>query len=443
MLLRRCPLPLEPRVSAAVLLIAIAMAAAPAGAQSVADLSGRGIEHFNARQYHQAIEAFEKALQRAAGSEAETIRKNLASALGALGAEYFNSGESKLAEDLFLKGLEQADNYYSHFGLGYLYMLRREDDAALLHLEAALSQQPRFAGTYKLLALVDYRQGKNDSARERMEEAVRLDPRDAEAEILLKRWRTEARFLKSFRDASTSRFALRIDPEIPSRNVAAVTAALQKAYQSVGDGLGLWPSSPTSVILFADKNFYEATGSYHWVGGMYDGQLKLPVPSEDLSPGPLREKLEEVIRHEYAHVLIAHLAPECPVWINEGIAQHFERPGERERIYAELRGARDRRIPLDEIPARLWAVSDVELARWSYREGLAFVEFLVERYGEFRLRLLLGAMAEEHSVERAFARTYGLDRAQLEERFWREIDSSPAEQRQRAPAADGEGPSSG
>jgi tetratricopeptide (TPR) repeat protein len=383
-------------------------------------LLAEAAQHYQARRYFQAIDVFERALKLAGARRAQEVRAQLARALGALGTEYFNAGESRRAEESFLGALAHAGDYYAHLGLGYLYFFRLKDNEALTHLQAALKERPDHARTHLLLALIEYRQGQTASARRRLAEAGRLDPADAETQALLKRWNIEAAYSASFVEQPGRRFTLRVDPLLPAGAAEIARRELERAHEEVGAALGHWPARKIPVVLFSEKRFYEATGSHHWVGGMYDGQLKMPVAAE-LSRDEQLESLKEVIRHEYAHVLIREVAPECPVWLNEGIAQHFERPGRRAEVEALLYKDRSMRLPFQSVPAQLWAIADETQARWIYLQGLGFVEFLVERYQAFRLSLLLQAMARERSVARAFERVYGQPLEALEEAWWESI----------------------
>lgn len=394
--------------------------AGPLAGQGVEKLVAEGRQRFEKRQYFPAIEAFRRARELASETQRPTVSRHLASAYGALGAEYFNAGENRLAEETFRKGLEFAGNYYSHFGLGFLYFMRLENGESLKQLQAALKYKPDFAGTHKLLALLDYRQGRTGKALERLAEAQRFDPEDGETNALLKRWRVESTYSSQFRELTIESFLVRVDPAIPRATRDVLLVALEKAHGEIGDSLGIWPREKITVVLFGEKSFHEATGSYHWVGGMYDGQLKMPVPTG--SSRLVRESVREVIRHEYTHVLIRRLAPECPVWLNEGIAQHYEKSVDLDSLARQLRAASGRRMALEKIPARLWAVDDVDLARQSYLQGHGFVEYLVENFHEFRLRLLLSALAEEHSLGKAFERTFGLSLGELEEGWWRDVE---------------------
>jgi tetratricopeptide (TPR) repeat protein len=393
-------------------------------------LISAGEQYYESRRFPEALQAFETALGIAPEGRQLEVRRYLAAVLAALGLERVNAGENKLAEETFRRALKYTEEYYARLGLGYLYYLQLKDAEALSELQAALKleqavRRQRDRGRVpKLLAILEYRQGRMREAIDRLEESARLDPGDREAAALLARWRVEASTTRSFEEIPSERFRFRADPEVGSALRRRAVKEMYRAYEEIGNELGLWPRRRVPVVLYSVKNFHLATGAYHWVGGMFDGQLKLPVPAGpsagDKDPGTLRR----TIRHEYAHVLIRQIAPECPVWLNEGLAQYFERKATRQEVERALYRHRSRRLPLAKIPARLWEVDDEKLARQSYLQGLGFVEYLAHRFHAFRLRLLLRAMTEEHSVGRAFERVYGATLEVLEDDWWRGIEES-------------------
>jgi tetratricopeptide (TPR) repeat protein len=393
-----------------------------------------GERHFESGRFFEAVEAFEKALGAAPDGKRAELQGKISHSLAALGVQYLNAGEGQLAEKTFRRALAQAEGYFAHFGLGYLFLQRADDAEALPHLLEAMKLQPGFAAVHKLVALLEYRQGRTATALSRLGEAARLQPDDAETRDLLARWRKESSFAEKFVERSTAHFRVRLDPDIPATSHEALFAELEAVHAQLGDSLGSWPESEVPVVLFAQKNFYAATGTEHWVGGLYDGQLKLPVAADALGKRQLDPKgsispdgFQEALRHEYVHVLVRRLAPDCPLWLNEGLAQFFERPeSEREArrvaVCRRLYEGRLQRIGLDRLPALSGAFDDVTAARWIYIQSLGFVQFLSHRYKPFRLRLLLGAIREEHSLSRALERTYGQPMQVLEGEWWWEVE---------------------
>lgn len=397
-------------------------------------LCDEGVEHYRARRYFQAIRSAEAALERAKGPERQDVLTLLARFRSAVGVELCNEGENRQAEETFRAALEQAEDSYAHFGLGMLHFLRLEDEKALDHLQAAARLEPTYGKTQKLLALLEYRQGHVVQALSKIKEACRLDPDDAEARALRDRWDLESHWTGTFREMESGRFFLRMDPDLPQARVEDILKRLEKARIDLGDALGLGSlpsatlrtgggSSRIVVALFSAKRFHAATGSLHWVGGVYDGQIKFPLEADGKDPKAEKE-LDSAIRHEMAHLAIREICPMCPNWLNEGLAQYFESSDAPEAVKARLREGASRRIPFKSVPARLWEVDDESLARWSYLQGLGFVEYLAGRFHPFRLRLCLESMTREQSVSKAFELTFGASLEELEARWWKEIAGS-------------------
>ena len=405
-------------------LIFLLLGAGPAAGADHEDLRRAGARHYAAGRYFQAIEAFEMALAVAPETAENPIKGDLAHAFAGLGFEYISESEGRIAEETFRKAIVISEDYYANFGLGYLFFMRHEDGEARTYLLASLRAREDYGPTHKLLGLLDYRKGLTKEAIDRLSLSLRLDPADDESAFLVKRLKSEAGVLTSFPSVQIKHFKLRIDPKIPRKLSTRLQVELERTYAEMGEALGVWPRSKVPVVLYSQGRFYEATGSPHWVGGFYDGQIKLPVPVGADEKSPAFRKLLKVLRHEYVHLLIVDLAAECPMWLNEGIAQYFEAAYGKDAVYARLKESKEIRIPLKKMPARLGKIDDVELARWVYLQGLGFVEFLAEKYKPFRLRLLLRAIAEEHSAATAFERIYGRSTGDLEKEWWERVENS-------------------
>jgi Flp pilus assembly protein TadD len=392
--------------------------------QGAAVLEREGIEHYERGRYHEAVLAFRAALEKLEprSPDAGLVRERLSRSLSAHGVELLNAGESRAASKAFEEALGHHEDFYAHFGLGYLELVRLEDTTAAQHLDRALLLEPTYARTHKLLAVLDYRAGRTRSALDRIEKACGLDAADTEARSLRERWMTEARHSRDFVEIRRGATVLRAHPAIPRARIERVLSLLAKVRRQVAEALAADDSRPLTVVLFPEKEFHRATGSQHWVGGFYDGQLKIPFPDEE---GPRDvEALEGTLRHELAHVAIRELCAECPNWLNEGIAQHLEDGTRRLAVEKVLREGGAARTLLRDAPVRLWEVADEGVARRTYLEGLAFVEYLVARYHAFRLPLLLEAISAEGSLSRAFETTFGLPLDELEDRWWQEFTAA-------------------
>ena len=404
------------------------MARAAEGEATFAELRDRGAGHYERREYAEAIDAFTRAKAVSGGraTDEEYVRRLLARTKSALAAEFYRAGELREADRLYREALAEAEDFYANFALGYSRLLAFDDDEAFRYLQKALDLEPKDARTHALLAVLHYRGGRSARALELIDEAVRLDKNDAESLLLQKRWQHEVPFAARLRDARHGRFLVRFDKRLPSADVALVVRLLKQAAGELQEALGWNLRRTVVVVLFREQDFHAATGSRHFVGGTYDGQLKLPLTPELSERPEIEAALLRSVRHELTHVVLARMAPGCPNWLGEGIAQYFERGGERKDVYRLLWKKRAGRTTLDQTPARLWLVGDEQVVRMSYLQGFAFVEFLSERYHEFRLHLLLRSIALGGSLRAAFEETYGLGLRQLEESMWRHVASAAA-----------------
>ena len=405
-------------------------------AQAVEALNREGIELYNARKYHQAIEKFEGALR--LDPEKDEVLGNLAGSWSAIGVELLNAGEQTSARRAFETSISVAPDFYSQFGLGYIYFLNQDDEPAKRYLEASLKLKADNAKAYKFLALIEYRAGRAKSARDLMGKAVSMDEKDGEAKAILDRWRREAKVAAKFRSLETRRFQIRYDSEIRVSFVERVATHLDAAFEALAYVLGYTPPKRLFVSLYSERMFHEVTGTHHWIGGVFDGQIKVSVTLDPKTRKDTDPQVFRALQHELAHSFVKEIFPACPNWLNEGLAQYLElypvtslgrsdeafaaaRKERRALIDKQLREGSKRRLPFARVPARLSDLTDEQKARWTYLQGLGFVEDLADRYAVFRLRMLIETARVEGSLSRAFELTYGQSLEVLEESWWKEL----------------------
>lgn len=401
-------------------------------------LNERGIKLYESQQFEAAVSVFEEALE--ISPDHQDVLSNLAQAWVALGLRALEVGELSRAGEAFDRSLEYRDDYYAIFGQGYLAYLRRDYDVARERFEVVRKRNPLFAKVYKVLAIIEHDQGDATRGLELLREAVKLDRKDLEARAILERWEREHEVTAGYRELSTRLFQVSYSPDLPVTVIRVFVARLGESQAVLEEELGKVLRGPLAVTFFTPDDFRRATGAHHWVGGLFDGQLKIPVEPGALEPGTARRDLERALQHELVHAFIKFIQPSCPNWLNEGIAQYFEElepvpadsPGaiekrretlakRRREIEAKILARRERRVPFSKMRANLWELTSESEARWSYLQGLGFVHFLAARQGTFRLRLLLEAAREEESIQEAFRRVYGESLEKLETTWWATI----------------------
>jgi hypothetical protein len=246
----------------------------------------------------------------------------------------------------------------------------------------------------KALALSLYRRDELAEAREQVQAALELRP-DAELFELRARLEKELRVQRNYDDARTANFAVFFDGYEHEEMRTVVLDILKDAYAEVGKELDHFPARPISVILYTAKDFSEITDAPVWAGGLFgqgDGKIRLPVQG---AAGRERQ-LRRVLFHEYTHALLYDLAPACPLWLQEGLAQYFS--GDKAVSVGQA-------IPLGMLAGGF--PREPRAALVAYMESLQAVADLVEERGMARMRQLLNGLGSGRGLEAAFAAAYG------------------------------------
>lgn len=405
------------RVAVLLAIIAVAaLAADPGGAASPAavDANEAGGRLFRAGTVLEAIAKFEEALAIDPGFD--PAQRNLATALATRGQEELRSGNI---------------------------------DGARLHLERAVDLAPAAAPLHLLLGVLHYRRGDLYEARRRIDRCLELDPELAEARELsgdlhyqeggLERARAE--WEKALLAAGSEKHSLRAKLERVDREVSAeggferdvsrhftiqyegpvpravartALLLLERAYDRLWHAFGKSPQHDLPVILYTRGLFDEITRSPNWVGGAYDGKIRVPV-------GGLRtesdaQRLAPILAHELTHAFIrANVPGRLPLWFEEGLAGHFEgRPPDS--VLFSLRAAGGGFASLEEVNAALRGGSRVGAA---YAAATLAVNEMVRIDGFWLPSRTLDLMASGRSFPEAFHDVAGLELTEFEARWVR------------------------
>ena len=163
--------------------------------------------------------------------------------------------------------------------------------------------------------------------------------------------------------------------------------------------MGYCPGGRTQVLVDGVKDFSAVTGADEWVGGLYDGKIRVPL-------GGLKKldlEARRVLIHELTHAFVqSKTRGNCPRWLHEGLAQLAEPRALRRSELAAL--ARDVRAG--------------DPASWpdkafTYPSALSLTRFLEARRGFDLLVNLLDRLGDGDSVDAAFSALYGQSYGEL------------------------------
>ncbi len=177
------------------------------------------------------------------------------------------------------------------------------------------------------------------------------------------------------------------------------------------------PGPPIHVILAAENTEAAASVSPSTAGYAISGQgLVVLFPAR--SPVYPHDTLEDVLRHEVAHVLISRAAGGYPVprWFHEGLAVAAERPWrleDRSRLAWEL--ATGPQLTVSEID-RLF---DIDEGRpRAYSLAAAIVREIISEHGAGAPARILKALQAAASFDIAVTQVLGYPMREVERRFW-------------------------
>lgn len=203
---------------------------------------------------------------------------------------------------------------------------------------------------------------------------------------------------------------------------SSILEVLESAYRRLHELLGLRPDRPITVVIY-DPDVFDArfAGLFRFpAAGFYGDSIHVRGDTVVTS------KLVAVLHHELVHAALGQAAPSLviPAWLNEGMSEWFEaralgkrQLSSRERASLGAQSAGKALFTLSELSTPSLGHLPPAAARVAYLQSYAFVEFLVRRHGERRLRDLVDSYLRTRHLDRAVKRSYRADLARLEERF--------------------------
>lgn len=333
-----------------------------------------------------------------------TFKRNLAEGYAAYGNQFFKQKRYELADENFVKAMELYPEEPAYAVLrGICNYHLKKYDVARYELESARSKKPDSPEILYYLGLVLYETNNRQQALELWEQGLKLSPGRPEIVELLKKARKEIAVETGMDEGHSSRFDLTYDPGVDTDFALAILDVLESAANQVGAELGHFPAPRVPVAIYKRDDYKTVTDSPDWSGGVYDGKIRLPFGAMKEVTPPMRA----VLFHEYAHVVVFDLTRgNCPLWLNEGIAEMFGRM-QYNRPMAELgRAARKggfadfRKL---ESGFSGLSVPDASLA---YQQSYAMVNYLVTTYGWHRVKQVLIGLGNGMNAESAIASAF-------------------------------------
>ncbi len=285
----------------------------------------------------------------------------------------------------------------------------------------ALKLNPQEVSAYVLLGEVEYDSQRLKEARAAWQKALSLDPGREDVTKRLEQLNQEFPVESDFERLSQAYFDIRYTESIERSKGFDVRDDLLEARRSVGSDFQHWPKYKLIVLLYgADQFRTMRTGTPDWLAGQYDGKIRVPLPGQGLD----RAAVKRTLIHEYTHAVIHDLTKgQLPVWLNEGLAE-YEAWKAQQPAWSALRQALkdDRLIPWAQLSSNFSMSLSTETVTLAYEQSHSIVRYLVERYGFWRMRRLIKALASEVLLEKALTDEFRTKPARLQSEWRKWLD---------------------
>ena len=293
----------------------------------------------------------------------------------------------------------EPNSYAARVQFAFCEIRLNQDASALNAVLDGLVLHPKGAELHELL-------GDLRDREERLDDAIQSWKR---AQSLKASERVETKIAKAQRDlasrrdynfARTTHFNIRYDGDVDAALANDVSAHLEEEYWRLSKHFDHAPLQPITTLLYPNEAFRDVTQAADWVGGLFDGKIRVPLGGVSrLHPGARR-----VLTHELAHAFIHSKSHgRAPRWLHEGLAQQLEGRRLSDESDQEVAAALSKIDQPDQ-----W-----EAEGFSYPIALSLTSWLEARRDASHVIWLLELLSEGLTVDQALRRAYGGDYASL------------------------------
>jgi len=258
---------------------------------------------------------------------------------------------------------------------------------------------------YSLLGEIYYGKQELQKARTAWQAALEFK-RTPLLETLLQKVEREIETEAQLEEFETENFIVRWNEEEWDKTGRILQIELDRAFETLSKKFDFDPKGKLVVVVYDPDSFFMLDQTRHWVGGFYDGKLRLPFEE-----GFWERSYEKTLYHELAHAFIYEVTKgKCPVWLNEGLAQVIQNEVDPVSVViflaARQAGALFTLREMTQHPEKLR--DPIEIGIY-YQQSFLITRYLLEQYGWDAMNTLLRKLGEGRPLNKAFFEMTGKD----------------------------------
>jgi hypothetical protein len=296
------------------------------------------------------------------------------------------------------------------------YVQSHDYELARQTLKEAIAYDEKNSFAYELMGDLDYLEQHLQEALEQYKSAFRIHPRKElkeKIEKLLREIPVEEKF-STYKDKN---FILNYEGRADPHEIMRLRKLLRASYRRISKDFAYYFKRPVVVLLYEESAFRDITKQPHWVGGVYDGKIRLPSSTREF----LKKDLKAMVAHEMTHAFVAGMSEgKAPPWIHEGIAV-YEENKVKPRDFIVFRSAvkTNTLLNLDLLTneQKITYEQDPLLIHLFYEQSADLVRYLIEKFGVIRMKQMLTEFAQGKESDEILRKVLGKNAEQLEKEW--------------------------
>ncbi len=304
---------------------------------------------------------------------------------------------------------------------------RRKFDLAETFFRQAMVSMPELADAKTNLGLLAMRTGKNEAARDILDDAFQADP----FHVRVSNMRKVLKLLDDYETISTEHFVIRVDSQADKILGRYMAEYLESIYPELTKQFDFEPPSRTIFEIFHNS---KGLSGHQWFSARMIGlpwiqtvgaSTGMIVALTSPTAGEKSFDWARVLKHEYVHIITLQQTQfNIPHWFTEALAvtsENIPRPEEWNRLLAE-------RVPQGDIRT-LKNLNDGFIrpespADWqfAYCQSKLYAEYMTKQFGADTIPKLLDAYRRNLPTEKAIPEVFEITLEEFEAGYRKYLD---------------------